>query len=42
MFLVGWVAGIFSAAAVQAQIERQAAKDGYIKINKEFYKIEKM
>ena len=42
MFLFGWVAGIFSAAAVQIKIENQAIKDGYIKLNKEFYKVEKM
>ena len=42
MFLSGWLAGIFSAAAVQIKTESQAIQDGYIKLNKEFYKVEKM
>lgn len=42
MFGFGWIAGIFSAAAVQTKTESQAIKDGYIKLNKELYKIEKM
>ena len=42
MFVVGWIAGIFSAAAVQIKTESQAIQDGYIKLNKEFYKVEKM
>ena len=42
MFLCGWFAGIFSAAAVQIKTESQAIQDGYIKLNKEFNKVEKM
>jgi hypothetical protein len=42
MVLCGWILGIFTAAAVQIKIEDQAIKEGYIKLNKELYTIEKM
>lgn len=41
MFLCGWGAGIFCAAAAEIKAERQAIQDGYIKLNKEIYFIEK-
>jgi hypothetical protein len=37
MFVLGWVVGIFSAAAVQIKTESQAIQDGYLKLNKEFF-----
>lgn len=42
MFVFGWIVDIFSASAVQIKAESQAIKDGYIKLNKELYKAEKM
>ncbi len=42
MFLLGWFVGVVCAAGAQSNTERKSIKNGVVKLDNEFYYIEKV